>query len=232
MTALYQPPNFRFKTEGGKKADKFRWHTKEGFELTAGGILPYDETGIWVVAETRKKSKEYTDLGGKYRFEDCDIYATIAREFSEELFFTAELRRSDVLKIANTFERVFVYGHDRNPVYMCYLVPSDYLKKEFGVDLVNATEEFPRARKDTLRSNPHVPPLYFSSLEFCHLNFEELKKESTPLSYRLRRIIRHSFLQYQTNRRLLLSCDVDRTPTPSPTPSPTPNNNYVHCFGQ
>ena len=60
------------KKQQGKK--KYRWFDGKGRQLTAGGILPYDDTGIWVIGEEDKSGITYTDAGGKYQFEDGDIY--------------------------------------------------------------------------------------------------------------------------------------------------------------
>jgi hypothetical protein len=173
---------------------KFKWHDEKGRQLTAGGLLPYDDKGIWVIAEKKTKdgSLEWTDTGGKYKFEDCDIYTTISREVSEELYYSAILTRDAILKIKETHTPVYVNGHQSSPVYICYIVHIDNLQK-YGLNLDR--ELFMEYRKRAILSNPDVPSEYYSSIDLKHLSFDSLK--NYPLSYRLKRILKYGNLFYQ-----------------------------------
>lgn len=175
---------------------KFRYHDGHGRQLTAGGLLPYDDTGVWIVCEKKKgKDVEWTDPGGKYKFEDCDIHTTISREFCEEMYHSSSLTRSDILKISETHVPTYVNGHRNYPVYICYTVHTDELKN-YGVEM--NPELFLQYREKALRSNPDVPVEFYSSIELRHVTYQELEtcmhKTSGPmvLGYRLKRILRYS----------------------------------------
>lgn len=170
---------------------KFRWRDGKGRQLTAGGLLPYDDNGIWAIGEKKTKDGiiEWTDPGGKYKFEDCDIYNTIAREFSEELYYSANISRETILQIKDTQVPVYVNGHQSKPVYICYIVHVDKLE-EYGIKL--DPELFLDYREKALISNPDVPPEYYSSVELKYIPFENI--EEVTLSYRLRRILKYGIL--------------------------------------
>nr|QBK86520.1 MAG: hypothetical protein LCMAC102_03150 [Marseillevirus LCMAC102] len=185
-----------------KYKKKFKWDDSNGRHLTAGGLLPYDENGIWVIGEHQKNGTlEWTDPGGKYKFEDCDIYTTISREFCEELYHSAELTRSQVIKFASHNSPIYVNGSCNRPVYICYVIPLTELQEE-GIHMNPVL--FAQYRCNALRSNPDVPRDFYSSIELRHINFTELAQElydnhksktsSFILSYRLKRILRHGLL--------------------------------------
>lgn len=179
------------------REEKFKWSDGQGRQLTAGGILPYDEKGIWTVTETRDGELVETDIGGKYRFEDCDIYQTIAREVNEELYFSSELTRKNVLDISRTFNPVYINGHRHQPVYICYPVHISYLETiNFKLNI----NEFIKRRSYTLLSNRYVPRHYYTSLRLRHISYEDLKlalkdeHKDIRLHYRLKKVLRYSSL--------------------------------------
>lgn len=178
-----------------KETKKHRWHDGEGRELTAGGILPYDDTGIWVIGEKNRDEVVYTDIGGKYQYQDCDIYKTIAREFGEELYHSSDLTREQVMKIKETSYPVYINGHHNKPVYVCYMVHTDVLS-EYGLTL-NSTK-FSQARRDAVAQNPTVPEHYYNSILLRHMKYAEvaeiLGRKPEALSYRLKGIIKHGIL--------------------------------------
>lgn len=174
---------------------KFRWFDGHGRQLTAGGILIYDDKGIWVIKELRRDGTlEYNDPGGKYKYEDCDINTTIAREANEEFYQSVEFRRSMILDLARTTQPVYVMGHHGLPVYICYLMHVN-LAKLYGICM--SPLQFLECRARTLRSNPNVPHEFYSSLELVYLTFNDIqnKRLQHPLSYRLDRIIHNSVLR-------------------------------------
>jgi len=169
---------------------KYRWLDNRGRQLTAGGILPYDETGVWVIGETDKSGNiTYTDAGGKYQFEDGDIYKTIAREFGEETYHTCELTRSQVLELYNTFEPVYVNGHKNRPVYVCLVIPRLAISS-----LKFDSFKMKEARNEVLKNNPNVPPEYYNSVNIKHLSYDQLSSDDIRISYRLKRILKYSSL--------------------------------------
>lgn len=189
---------------------KYRYHDDNGKQLTAGGILPYDDNGIWVIAEKKKNGEiEWTDPGGKYKVEDCDIYTTIAREFCEEVYHSDSLSRKDILSLSEKNTPTYVNGHMNLPVYVCYIVHTDELKK-YGVNLDPV--KFLQCRNEALKHNPGVPDECFSSIELRYISFRDVEKSMHSvngpynLSYRLRRILRYS--------RLVTFIYTDRSITP------------------
>ena len=181
---------------------KFRWYDEQGRQLTAGGLLPYDDRGVWVIGEqkTRDGEIEWTDPGGKYKFEDCDIYTTISREFSEELYHSSSISRECILNIKKTNTPTYVNGHRGTPVYICYIVHTDELKK-YQVKL--DPDLFLRYRQKTLSGNPNVPPEYYSSVKLKHILFSEIG--NVNLSYRLKRILRYGTLSNKLPSNISLS---------------------------
>lgn len=172
---------------------KFRWFDGHGRQLTAGGILIYDDKGIWVIKELRRDGTlEYNDPGGKYKYEDCDINTTIAREANEEFYQSVEFRRSMILDLARTTQPVYVMGHHGLPVYICYLMHVN-LAKLYGICM--SPLQFLECRARTLRSNPNVPHEFYSSLELVYLTFTDIREKRLqhPLSYRLDKIV-HNFV--------------------------------------
>ena len=191
---------------------KFRWHDGKGRQLTAGGLLPYDDKGIWVIGEKKTKCGEieWTDPGGKYKFEDCDIYTTISREFSEELYHSSSISRECILNIKNTNTPTYVNGHKGTPVYVCYIVHTNELKK-YQVEL--DAELFLRYREKTLSGNPSVPTEYYSSVELRHILFTEI--ENVNLSYRLKRILKYGILSSKIPSKEISVSSLSREEYPS-----------------
>ena len=176
---------FKNNKKARKTPVKFRWHDGEGRKLSAGGILPYDKGGVWVIREKNKdnsKITEVTDMGGKYQFEDCDIFGTAAREFCEELYYSTLISRDDVELFSHT--PVYINGHDRRPAYVCYLIGVEELEA-CGAFL--SIDAFDRKRQAALKSNPNVPSSYFSSLSLEYILYEDLFYHK--LSYRLKKIL-------------------------------------------
>jgi hypothetical protein len=171
-----------------KKVDrkKFRWHDGFDRQLTAGGILVYDDKGFWAVGETDKSGNVYTDFGGKYNYEDCDIYATIIREAREETYNVVDMTYKMMMNIKNKYEPVYVNGYQRKPVYVCYVVPIS----EISMDVIDK-REFHARRNAALLANPQVPAEYYGSVDLAYITFDDLNRGLYRLSYRLKRILNH-----------------------------------------
>ena len=185
-----------------EKPKKYRWYDGHDRQLTAGGLLPYDEKGVWLVGEQDTGgSVGWTDMGGRYEFEDCDIYKTIAREVGEELYHSSELLRRDVVDFSKKYKPIYVNGHQGLPVYICYPVHTRELaKKDFILD----PQLFQKNRRDALESNPSVPVNYYPTIElryfsYCAINRALKKEKGSPiLKFRIQRILK-SFLQKMKN---------------------------------
>lgn len=190
-TTLSPPQSGRRKI--GKK--RARWHDPQGKQLTAGGILPYTEDGIWVIGETKGNKIVWTDMGGKYEPEDCNIYATISREANEELYHSVHITPENIKNISETHNEVYVMDTNGEPVYICYVVSANILKK---MKIYFNRDKFLENRSETLSQNPTVHNFYVS-VDLKHITFEEIKKEidNNNVSFRLKKILERGPLSHK-----------------------------------
>lgn len=179
--------------------EKPRWTEPDtGYSLTAGGILFYDDDGIWVISEREGKGVNYTDIGGKYMFEDGDIYAAIKRELAEETYQTVELTYANMteLRRSNKVARIYVKGHLDVPVYLCLLVPIEVINvivPSFKLD----PKEFTIRRNVVVQQNPTYSDHYVAQ-NLHYISYNDVA--SLKMSYRLRLIIKHSHLASRVPR--------------------------------
>uniref|UniRef100_A0A6C0LYX4 Nudix hydrolase domain-containing protein n=1 Tax=viral metagenome TaxID=1070528 RepID=A0A6C0LYX4_9ZZZZ len=160
-------------------AKALKWKSPEGYLLAAGGVLLLDGDGAWVVSEQGK----YTDIGGRYDFNDGDIYATIAREFREELYNTAEISYFD-LKNVPLSSKHYIDSFVGNPIYMCIVVNVSDIPLRGVLD----NESVKRAKDEILRSNRYVPPHRYTTESLKLVPMSELRVASN-VSPRLRSIL-------------------------------------------
>ena len=175
---------------------KFVYQDEQGRKLHAGGLLFYDDEGIWVIKEFYKDSYRFSDPGGKYKYEDCNIFATIAREFSEETYFSEPFTYTDLLKVIENkkCELVFVCpDKSRNPTYLCILINLEDVKP-FKLN-TESVERFVLLRNKALSENPRVPERYYSSFELKHLKYEDIPRFSSYFSFRLKHVFQRTFLK-------------------------------------
>ena len=172
---------------------KFKWHDlSTGYTLTAGGILFYDDQGIWVIGEKDRSGIVYTDIGGRYTYEDGNIWVTISRELREETYGTCELFASEIVSLSKKHPPVYVNGHENRPVYMCLVIPIVELMLESRKNFVLDPIMFNKQRNITLAENPDVPADYYCPCVLTKLSYEELADPRFRLSYRLKRIMKFS----------------------------------------
>ena len=186
----------------GSKNSKFMWEDGDGRKLTAGGLVPYNDKGIWLVAERGKKMEHvvWTDVGGRYMFEDCDIYKTIAREAGEELYHSSELLRQHVIQISKNNKPIYVNGHRGLPVYIAYPVTTEELEK-YG--FVLDPRQFHKNRIQALKSNPYVPREYYVTIQLKFFTWNDIFGEFSKkprLSYRIKRILKDPLFQVYAER--------------------------------
>jgi len=174
---------------------KLVYKDDSGRALYAGGLLLYDDVGIYLLKEyvfNKLFDYEYTDPGGKYDFRDLHIARTIYREFHEE---TYDAYNIDYQKIRKLYDKpqnkIFVcFNKDKNPTYVCLLASLEEL--DIKIDL----EKFQEARDEGLKHNPLVPKEYYSSYEFVRIPYKEISRYYDNLfSYRLKQICQKSFLK-------------------------------------
>lgn len=183
------PPS---QTKKNSPRKKFKWHdSSSGNTLTAGGILFYDDDGIWVVGEKDKNGIVYSDIGGRYNYEDGNIWTSIARELREETYGICEMFASEIVELSKKFPPVYVNGHENKPTYVCLVVPIPAMKLETRQHFSLDSSLFDAQRLKTLSENPDVPVDYYPCL-LTKLSYEEIKNPAFRLSYRLKRVLRFS----------------------------------------
>lgn len=170
---------------------KYVYEDNVGRKLKAGGILIYDDDGIWVIKEIYKDTFKICDPGGKYTFEDCDIISTIAREFCEETYFSFPLNYWELKKLIETNKAKVMYVcHDSNynPSYMSILINIKDLNDELkSIFKDNPSELFNKNREITLKHNNSINPSFYSSIDFIYILNENIR--DYKIHYRLNQIL-------------------------------------------
>jgi len=172
---------------------KWWWKDDKGKFIAAAGILIFDDEGMWLVAEKSRKNDggvEYTDFGGKYDWNDGDIYATIPREFREECYNTDELSYSLIKRLVTSpsTEKKFVYRMNKGK-YLCLIVHRSLLPPLKLSDL-----EVKIARDRVIASNPFCHDSMYRTVGIKFIPFKEIENYKTQLSYRLSTILKFSQL--------------------------------------
>ena len=172
---------------------KYRWtDPATNHRFASGGILFYDSTGIWVLAERGEgKHIVFNDMGGRYTYEDGTIYASIARELREETYGLCELRVEDIKALAEITTAVYVNGHDGKPAYFSLPVDLSRLHPALRSKIVLDPDLFLIERKAVIDSNREVPVEYYP-MYLRKISMAELKDPRLRLSFRLRKILRIS----------------------------------------
>ena len=169
--------------------------------IHAGGILFYDDKGIWVIKEYHKDIYKISDPGGKYTFEDCNIYATIVREFNEETYYSFPFSYFDLINLIEKKKCKFIYvclDNEKNPTYLCILVNIKDTNIIFD-------ETFKTNRQKALENNPHIPNRYYSSFEFLRINFKDINLFWSYFNYRLKQVVYKTFLKKYLGSPMIIS---------------------------
>lgn len=170
--------------------------------LSAGGLIPYDSNGFWCVVEQNNEdptNTKLTDVGGKYRFEDIDIDGCIAREWNEETYYIAELRRRDVQNLRQkqrTKSSYIMTDRGDRPTYLCLFVHIDDLNEITGTTETQPLSNplvFENARKSALSLNKRVPHYFYKTLELKYIKFDQIdelhKTSDIKWGFRLNKLI-------------------------------------------
>lgn len=167
------------------KKNKELWYDPEkNISISAGGLLIYDNEGVWLIKEKKKNKINYTDPGGRYRFEDCHIHNCIIREFNEETYFSFNLSL-DAQKIFNEFVYVYSYG---KPVYVCYVIHIDDISNFLLNDLDPSI--FLDKKSEILQFNKDTPENLYTSLNYEHISYDFIRSNFNKMSYRLKEILK------------------------------------------
>lgn len=156
-----------------------------GCRLTAGGIFFYDKVnhikGLWLLKEKDKNEEVYTDFGGKYDYNDGDIYATISREFREETFNTEEISYKKIVKVPHD-HHIYIKGFDDRPIYLCMAVYKGDYKLKF--DQLKLKSE----KQKILDRNQFVPPNWYTTISIEFIPLAQL--HNVQLSGRFKQILK------------------------------------------
>uniref|UniRef100_A0A6C0JTX7 Nudix hydrolase domain-containing protein n=1 Tax=viral metagenome TaxID=1070528 RepID=A0A6C0JTX7_9ZZZZ len=175
-----------------KQIDKFVY-SKDGYKLYAGGVLFYDQNGIWIIKEYFRDNYRFSDIGGKYSFEDCNIYSTISREFCEETYYSFPFTYFKLIELLrdNKCEEVYICSDSQNnPTYLSLLIDV----KDINFEL--SAQEFNMSRNKVINENPKIPVRHYSSFELFYLKFEDVEKYKIFFNFRLKQLFnRTKFLR-------------------------------------
>jgi len=167
------------------KKNKECWYDPDkNANISAGGLLIYNDEGVWLIKEMKKNKINYTDPGGRYRFEDCHIHNCIIREFNEETYFSFNLSL-DVKSIFDDCVYVYSYG---KPVYMCYMIRSEDISSFLQIEL--DTSIVLERREEILENNKDLPENFYTSLNYDFVTYEFIRSNFDKMSYRLKRILK------------------------------------------
>ena len=172
--------NFNEKCTAPKKSSftVFRDRTTNG-----AGIIFYDNTGIWVISETRGNHDELIDMGGKYGYEDGNILITACREFSEETYYSFNFTYFMLLKLINENKVIFIQpaSNLRSSSYLTLMININDVNFNMDVDC------FERNRDKFRRDNPTYK--FYTSNKIIKLLFDELSENKELMNYRLKTVI-------------------------------------------
>ena len=175
----------------GSTVKKYEWKDDKGHIFSSGGILFYDDNGIWVIEELLQNKIKYNDIGGKYNYEDCNIFATICRELREETYNVCDLPYDKMISLSKIYRPSYVYNHLGIPSHVCYIVHTK------DVPFLNFDmSKFKNNRNEALKENPEVPSKYYSSLKLVYISFSDIRRNQYLLSYRLIKILKYGTLSY------------------------------------
>ncbi len=202
-----------------KKTRRWWVDPKTGIHIAGAGILITETRppglggfGVWLVEEISRKTSagiEYSDIGGKYDWNDAHPASTIQREFGEEVYFTDELSRKKILEFMNndqnqyTSEEAFVHVTS-NGHYLCLVLDRKFLP---SVQLSDANVK--EARLKVLRENPSTQPNMFRTVGLRWFSETDLVAEHQKkhIAQRVRHVLNNPLVasRFSPEVRLALS---------------------------
>jgi len=171
---------------------KKNYYTENNICISAGGLLFYDDQGIWVIKEQTPFGVFFNDPGGKYQFEDTNINICIIREFHEETYFSytnlIHNNLLDELISKNLIHEIFI-STKSEWWYKCILIHTKYIFPEMKNCLFD-NKKFFINRLNTIEHNKLYN--FYNSIEFLYLKNNTIKNKWDMLSERLKTIIINS----------------------------------------
>lgn len=177
--------------------------------IYSGGLLIYDDKGIYVIKEFHlNKEFEYTDPGGKFNIDDCDIIKTISREFNEETYFTFEITSNMLNKLLNEKKARMIYtcpNNEKKNTYACILVELKYLNEKINLlnndnndnnteylEINSETCKIVKEKREEIMNRFIYHNRVSYKYAFTSLEYVYIKRDSIPypkMSYRIKRIL-------------------------------------------
>lgn len=186
-TGEFEPqriPDFR----NFSSVKKYKYTSPSGEKIAAGGILLFEETtqgkGVWVIEEIDMiKGPLYTDIGGRYNYDDGHIMATIVREFREETYNVHEISYRDLRNLP-TSQHLYVNGYDGTPSYLSIIAHVNQFNISFN------PKEVKEKRKEILIANPDVPGDWYKTIDLKFLLLKDIIGGRHKISKRLYAILK------------------------------------------
>jgi hypothetical protein len=195
------------------RKEKPRWKDpRSEFLYAAGGVFLYDSNGVWVVQEDasseytpKRHAATYTDIGGRYEVNDCNIYETIRRELYQETYGTMDVTTSMIRNI----DKMIIFGRtsEGRTIFYTEVCPSGrehisgaYLSVIVNLDESNFPkpnpEEFDKQRKLTYEAVPRGYKLdkdNHKQIRIVQIPLAVLKSNASPvkISFRLQQLLNH-----------------------------------------
>lgn len=168
---------------------KKNYFTENNICICAGGLLFYDDQGIWIIKEQTPFGIFLNDPGGKYQFEDTNINICIIREFHEETYFSyIDLIHNYLLEelISKKLVDEILISTKTDWWYKCILIHTKHIFpdiKNYSFD----NKKFFINRLNAINHNKLYN--FYNSIEFVYLKNSEIKLKWDILSERLKSII-------------------------------------------
>lgn len=196
-----------------KKSIKYKYFSPDGAKLAAGGIFFYEEIngvkGIWLLKEKEEFSNYedesdekiiYTDFGGKYDYNDGDIYATISREFREETYNNYEITYKKIKSLPDDC-KISVEGYDgKIPVYVCFACHISFVIENNGESF--SSDKIKRSRIEVERTNPTIPKNWYRTIDISFLPLDNIRRGDYKLSNRITAVLKNLLTQENINKSI------------------------------
>jgi len=174
---------------------KKNYYTINNICICAGGLLFYDDNGIWVLREEKPFEKSFIDPGGKYQFEDTNINACIIREFHEETYYSyTELIHYSLFEelISKGLTEEVLFQSKNGWWYKCILIHTKHIFKNKSRDESNTfdNKKFFINRLNAIKHNQMYN--FYISVEFLLLKYTDINNNWINFSERLKTILINS----------------------------------------
>lgn len=174
------------------RCNKVTFRDENGHYICGGGLLFYDDYGIWVIKEARlKEGLCFIEPGGTFEVADSHIKNTIVREFLEETYYAFKFSISDLKDLFDknkVHAEYSIYDNRGHPNWIVYMIHTDDCPT---IEL--NSDKFDKYRKyaiETTKHNDHER-YYYNSISLVYLTFKDIDtKKDIYYNYRLEQILK------------------------------------------